>query len=236
MRTNVRDVMTADVVAVREDTSFKKAAELLVNHEVNALPVVDEEDRVLGVVSATDLAHKAEFKALGYADDYTPPMRARLRRFLAAQQDAGERKATGVRVADVMTAPPVTVAPESSIIIAARLMERHGVHRLPVVDSVGKLTGIVTRRDLLRVFTRSDEELKRIIRADLGRYTGWLDPGKIQTAVDDGVVTLAGHIERRNDCAILVRVIGRIDGVVDVHDELSWRIDDAPPREVQAGW
>lgn len=231
MPTAVRDVMTTDVVAVGADTPFKAAARLVVDHRVSALPVLDADRRVVGVVSEADLLHKQEYREQGYREDYRPTFRTWLRRRLAARGSA-RGKAAGVRVADVMSAPAITVSPDASAVAAARHLERHDVRRLPVVDADGHLLGIVTRGDLLRVFDQDDEELRRIIRAELDRRTVWLDPGRIEVGVSDGVVTLVGHLERRYDCDVLERAIRRVDGVVDVRTELTWRVDDTDPRRV----
>lgn len=237
MRTTVRDVMTTDVVSVREATSFKELAELMTGHQVSALPVVADGMRVVGVVSEADLLHKEEFKQQGFADDYRPELRARLRRRLA-DRGSGADKAAGSTAAEVMSTPVMTVTPGSTVVTAARLMARYDVKWLPVVDEDSRLLGVVARRDVLSVFVRDDTEIARIVREDLDSRVLGIDRRRIRITVNDGVVALAGDVERRTDRDLLVDLIARIDGVVDVRDEITWKEMDGttasrPPR---AGW
>jgi CBS-domain-containing membrane protein len=222
MRT-VRDVMTAEVFSVTEDTGYREVAEKLVTRGVSALPVTDGGEHVVGVVSEEDLLHKEEFTG----GDYDPPLRARLRARLGSGGNAGD-KAAARNAAELMTSPAVTVAPDASVVLAARLMERHGVKQLPVVSTEGRLLGIVSRRDLLSVFVREDddiaEEARSEIRAALPEPT---------VTVKDGVVRLSGEMEHRSDVQRLIHRVRRIEGVVAVDSELRWRTDDVVPQHVQ---
>jgi CBS domain-containing protein len=125
-----------------------------------------------------------------------------------------------------MSAPAVTVRADDTVPEAARLMARHRVERLPVVDEEDRLVGIVTRRDLLEVFLRSDEEIRRTVEQEVLLNTLWLAPQNISVRVRNGVVTLAGLLERRSEKSIALRTTGRVDGVVGVVDRLTYRLDD----------
>jgi CBS-domain-containing membrane protein len=180
-RWNVADVMTFGAVSVTPDTPFKAIVHLLEAHGVNAVPVVDAADRVVGLVSSADLLPRIE---------HTGNARATV---------AGE----------LMTAPAVTVAGTAPLSTAARIMETARLRRLPVVDGAGRLLGLVTRRDLLKVFLRTDEEIRREV-AGLCARSG------VAVEVADGVVTLLGAVRREAAIPAFVRRVERVDGVVDV--------------------
>lgn len=220
MRTKVEDVMTRQVTSVTGSTPFKDVAEAIITHGISAVPVVDGEGHVLGVVSETDLLYKEEFRELYYQEGYRPPLRMRLR-----QRDA-RRKATGDTAADLMTQPAVTVASQSSTVAAARTMDQRGVKRLIVVDDEGRLLGVVSRRDLLKVFVRPDVDLAEEILDEVLERSLWVDTSRVKVAVHQGVATLSGRMNRRTDAETAVRMTQRVNGVVDVVDELSWDEDD----------
>lgn len=217
--------MTTDTVSVREHTPFKDLVELLSAHRVSALPVVDREERVIGVVSEADLLHKEEYKAQRFGDGYRPELRTRLRRRLA-DRASGLDKAMGDFADELMSTPAITITPASTVVAAARLMARHDVKWLPVVDEDGGLVGVVARRDLLSVFVRDDGEIADSVRRELDSRLVWLNPGEIGVTVEDGVVTLSGAVEQRTYRDVLVELVQRLDGVVDVRDDLTWAVDD----------
>jgi CBS domain-containing protein len=125
-------------------------------------------------------------------------------------------------VGEAMTSPAVTIGPERPITAAASLMLDHAVNRLPVVDPDGRLLGIVTRADLVRAFARADAEVAQDIRTDVVQHAMWLGPEVVEVQVDDGEVTLRGHIEEQRDAELLPRLAMRVPGVVGVHSELTW--------------
>lgn len=212
----VRDVMTDMVVVVREDTGYKDIVDALADFKVSAVPVVDADGRVLGVVSEADLLHKMEF---GGADGHLGLLHRR-------RQRAAQQKATGDTAADLMSAPAVCVAPSAAVGEAARLMEAEHVKRLPVVDVEGRLVGIVSRRDLLRVYLRPDTAIEREVASEVLRRTLAVEPGDVEVEVSAGVVRLTGNTDRRSTADIAVRLARAVDGVVDVVDELTYRYDD----------
>ncbi|MGW1255541.1 CBS domain-containing protein [Streptomyces sp. NPDC002513] len=224
----VGSVMTSDVVRAEYGTPFKEVARLLADHGISGLPVVDEDDKVIGVISETDLVAR-QSEALD-ADqprrhfgitELTPRTRrqaARSRAFTAGQ---------------LMAEPPVTVHAGETIAEAARRMAQRRVERLPVVDEEDRLVGIVTRRDLLQVFLRSDAEIRNEVIGDvLGRALR-LAPRTVDVFVVEGVVTLAGRLARKSETEIAVSMTRQIDGVVAVIDQLAYRFDDSlpPPEE-----
>lgn len=227
MRITVKEVMTTEVATVDGGTPFKDIAELLMSRGVSAVPVVDADHRVVGVVSEADLLCKEEFRERYYEEGYRPPLRARLRHRLSEEGSGMRRKAAGDTAAELMTAPAVTVPATASAVLAARKMDEHGVKRLVVVGHDGTLEGIVSRHDLLKVFVRDDEEIAREIREDVLERSMWVETLGVKVEVEGGIVTLGGWMDRRSDVAVAVRLASRVDGVVDVRDNLCWKLDDS---------
>ncbi|MFC5720834.1 CBS domain-containing protein [Streptomyces gamaensis] len=210
----VGEVMTRDVVHASRGTTFADLMLLLDRRRVSGVPVVDDDDKVIGVVSEADLIRR---QAAG--------VRARLRSRLprssaqAARRDHG-RPCT-VTLERLMSSPALTVHPEQQVAAAARVMERHRVNRLPVVDEEDRLIGIITRHDLLRVFLRTDEEIRAEVADEvLGRALG-LPSGTVTVCVTDGMVTLAGHVGHAETVASAVRRAWRVDGVIGVVNRLT---------------
>jgi CBS-domain-containing membrane protein len=218
MGRRVRDVMTQEVVTVNEHASFKDVAMLIAERRISAVPVLDREGRVLGIVSEADLVLKEEYPE-------GPPEG---RMFQGRRRRIAQAKAAGDTAAELMTAPAVTIGPDASIAEAARLLHRHGIKRLPVVDPAGPLLGIVSRADLLKVFLRSDADIAREIREQVLMLAMWMNPDTVAIDVRDGVVTLTGQLERRSLIPITVSLVRGLDGVVDVVDRLTFELDDTP--------
>lgn len=214
-RWQVGDVMTGEVVVAPVDMGYKEIADLLVRRSVSAVPVVDDEGNVLGVVSEADLLAKLEYS------DRVP------RHPLAVRWlSEGRRKACGDTAGDLMSAPAITVPATESVTRVARLMDAARVKRLPVVDESGHLVGIVSRRDLVRLYTRPDDEV-RVAIAEGVLPALWIDPSGVDVQVRAGIVTLSGRVDRRSTVAILIRATLATPGVVDVVDNLDFDVDDA---------
>jgi len=222
MNVKVRDVMTGEVVAVRRDASFKEMAARLRQHRVSAFPVIDENRRVIGVVSEADLLAK---EAL--AGDHAAIPAA----VTGILHHKDHQKAEGLTASDLMTHPAVTVRPEDSVEHAARLMYTLQVKRLPVVDAGGYLVGIVSRADLLTIFDRTDEEIHAEIVNDVILREFLVDPASFSVTVGDGIVTVKGNPETAELGHKLVTRIRHVQGVVAVRDELNY----PPPERSIAG-
>ncbi len=220
----VKDLMTRTVVTVPEEAPFRQIVKLLDEYRISALPVVDAGDRLVGIVSEADLLLKEERDDRDLDEPRrSPPFESRRRRI--------ERmKAGGTVARDLMTTPVVTIGPDASAGDAARLMHRQGVKRLPVVWRDGQVLGIVSRRDLLRLFLRSDADIREEIHHEVMERTLWIDRYAVAVQVRDGVVTLRGELDRRSLCSMLVTLVGRVEGVVGVNDRLTYRIDDSDVR------
>jgi CBS domain-containing protein len=212
-RWTVGDVMTGKVVSVTADTPYKQIVKSLQRHRVSAVPVVDDEDQVVGVVSEADLLPKLEAPAETTFGHRKPRRRIRA-------------KARGDVASELMSAPAVTIGPEAAIPAAARIMDAERVKRLPVVDDQGRLVGIVSRSDLLRPFLRADDEIRAEIRDQVLLRTLWIDPDMLDVAVADGVVTLTGTADRRSTVDIVGRMCRGVAGVVDIVNEIVPDRDD----------
>ena len=215
MRSTVEDVMTRDVVCASEDTPYKELVELLASRNVSAVPVVDGRRHVLGVVSEADLLLKQEKPA-------QPAFW-----LLAAPHRRQERaRARATVAAEIMTQPAVTISAGATLTEAARRLHAKGVKRLPVVDVLGRLVGIVSRADLLTSFLRPDEELRREIVEDVILGDLYMGPNRFDVDVQDGVVVLQGSCERRSLIPTVVRALTRVEGVVRVENRLGYDLDD----------
>ncbi|WP_327730980.1 CBS domain-containing protein [Streptomyces sp. NBC_00487] len=218
----VSSVMTTDVVRAEYGTPFKEVARLLADHRISGLPVVDEDDNVIGVLSETDLmVRQAETP-----DPYRPKRRFRLTDLTRGARSRAT-KAKARTAGQLMTEPPVTALADDTIVEAARSMARHRVERLPVLDEENRLVGIVTRRDLLQVFLRPDREIRDVVVREVLERALWLAPRTVDVSVAEGVVTLDGHTERRSEAEIAVSMTRQIDGVVAVVDKLGYHVDDS---------
>ncbi|MFE5921410.1 CBS domain-containing protein [Streptomyces sp. NPDC056468] len=179
MRHNkVGSVMTGDVVRAEYGTPFKKVARLLADHRISGLPVVDEGDKVIGVISETDLMARQAV----VPDPYEPERRFRLTGLTpSARRRVAKAKAR--TAGQLMTEPPMTVHAEDTIVEAARIMAQRRVERLLVLDEEDRLVGIVTRRDLLQVFLRPDAEIHDEVVQEVLVRTLWLAPLSIDVSV-----------------------------------------------------
>ncbi|WP_033309939.1 CBS domain-containing protein [Streptomyces iakyrus] len=205
----VGDVMTHTVVAVGRDAAFKDIVEVMEEWKVSALPVLEGEARVIGVVSEEDLLPKEEFR------DSDPDRFTQLRRL------TDMAKAGGVTAEELMSSPAVTVHADATLAQAARIMAQRKVKRLPVVNQEGVLEGIVSRADLLKVFLRADEELAEEVRREVVSYLFPAPLTPIRVEVEDGVVTLTGRIRDTSLVPVAARLIRAVEGVVDVECHLA---------------
>ena len=204
----VGEAMTEGVVSVSAEATLKQVAELMLEHGISGIPVVDADRRVLGVVSEADVV-SGEAGPTGKGST--------LARAQALADPAG---ASMPRTAgEAMSSPAVTIAAGETVVHAARLIAERGVNRLPVVDEDGKLVGIVTRADVVRAFVRSDEELADDVRVAVRRILG-PGPDAVQVAVAEGEVLLSGEVDTDTNARLVEFFASRVPGVVSVRSEL----------------
>jgi CBS-domain-containing membrane protein len=178
--------------------------------------VVDDAGLVLGVVSEADLLLKEEH----------PDPDADLPLVWTKRRRAEHDKAAAAIAHDLMTVAVVSIAPDATAAQAARRMHTANVKRLPVVDRRGELVGIISRSDLLTVFNRPDEAIRREIIDEVIVGEFMMDPDRFFIQVHEGVAVLEGRVERRSLLPLLVRAVRSVEGVVQVEDRLAYDIDD----------
>jgi CBS domain-containing protein len=216
----VAELMSHDVVAVTPETTLKEVAELLAGHRIAGVPVCDANGMVLGVVSEADIL----WKELGLR----PGGGGMLDRVLESAYGEGQRLAA-VTAGEAMTSPATTIEPSASVTRAAELMTELNINRLPVVEG-DVLVGIIARADLVRAFARTDEEIKLEIDDDVLLQTLWVDPDTVSLEVVDGMVTISGEVENRSTAELIEAYVRRVPGVVDIHSDLRFKIDDLARR------
>jgi CBS domain-containing protein len=215
--------MTTSVLSVPADAPFAEVARVLFTGGVRALPVLDGDGALLGVVSEGDLLATAQRG--DPPPPPPPPWQRHLRRPRSADvADSG--RAGAATAAGLMTAPVVTIGPDATVAHAARCMREHRLGWLPVVDEAGRLVGVLGRTDLLAVFLRPDDEIRHEVADEvLGRML-LVDPRRVDIEVDGGVVTLSGQLDTRADAELAVRFVERLEGVVAVVDRLTYQFDE----------
>ena len=216
MRATVKDVMTTRVVAVRKAVTFKEIATLLTEYRVSAFPVLDEEGKVIGVVSEADLLSKEALVAAMGVQAVT------LARVAGSPYHDEFAKAAAVTAGDLMTKPPIVVTPDEPVTSAARLMYHGRVKRLPVVGEKGQLVGIVSRADVLSIYSRPDAEIRQEITQNVILNGFFADPDLFTVTVKDGIVTLEGCPETAARGHDLVAETWHVEGVVSVRDRLTY--------------
>ena len=210
MNAVVKDVMSTHVVAVRANATFKEMATTLREQRVSAFPVLDHENKVIGVVSEADLLTKEALEG------YVPGA------FHNMVHHRDQSKAAALTAADLMTKPAVTIGPDEPVTHAARLMYTRRVKRLPVTAEDGTLIGIVSRADVLSVFSRPDADIRHEITQDLILKTYLCNPAHFTVTVKDGIVTIEGAPETTAVGRDIIESARHVEGVVAVRDRLTY--------------
>ena len=217
MNSTVKDVMSTHVIAAKQSAPYKELAAMLRNQRVSAFPVIDDDNKVIGIVSETDLLTKEALEGTvpgtlqGLTDQHV------------------RSQVNGVTAAELMTRPAVTIGPDEPVTNAARLMYNHRVKRLPVTSDDGTLIGIVTRSDVLSVYSRPDADIQREITQDLILGTFGDDPARFTVTVKDGIVTIGGTPETTAVGHDIIAAARHAEGVVAVRDRLSYPADPTNP-------
>ena len=210
MNATVKDVMSTHVVAVRQNATFKEMAARLHEHRVSAFPVLDGDNKVIGVVSEADLLTREALEG------ELPGV------FHTVTRHRETVKAAALTAAALMTRPAVTIGPDEPVTRAARLMYSRRVKRLPVIAEDGTLIGIVSRADVLSVYGRPDADIRHEIIEDLILKTYLCNPAHFTVTVNDGIATIEGMPERLEVGRDIIESAKHVEGVVAVRDRLSY--------------
>jgi len=212
----IKDVMTVDVLTVPTGKTLKETAQILASTGISGLVVVDDDRKVVGVISEADILFKERSpekrRGGSFAWLFFPDMLE------------NEAKLDARTAGEAMSSPAITIGPDRPVGEAAAKMLDDAVNRLPVVDDEGDLLGIVTRADLVRAFTRSDSEIEMEIRKELISRTFWLQPTDLDVEVREGEVTVAGEVDTKSDAELLPELIAQVPGVVSVESKLTWKV------------
>jgi CBS domain-containing protein len=217
----VSDMMATSVVTVDRATPYKEIARLLAEHRISGMPVLKMGREVAGVVTEADLL----------AAEAGTASRLRSTHRLGLWHRARQHPALTAGV--LMTSPAITIGPHVTVHAAGRLMSDRHVRLLPVVNEHNVLIGVVSRRDLLAVFLRPDEDIAADVRAVLTEIL-LAEPGEADVTVRDGVVTLTGTLDPMTGAhgdliPVAVRLMWDVDGVVDIIDQLG---QSQPPTPI----
>lgn len=194
---NVVDLMTTEVIAVSRDTGLREAARLMFRNRVSGLPITEQDGTLIGIITEADF----------------------LRLEVERQEGARDQVVT---VGEVMSIGVVTIRPEMEIYEAAKIMAVQEVKRLPVVDDDNRLLGVISRADIVSIFTRPDDVIEDEIREDLLRRVLFIDPDDLGVSVTNGVVALSGEVGTRAEASMLEELTNRLDGVFGVETNLTW--------------
>jgi CBS-domain-containing membrane protein len=219
-----RDVMVSPVITVPQSTTVREVATMLFERGISAVPVVDEKDRLVGIVSEGDLLHRAETG--------TERRRSWWLRALSGDEVLADDyvKSHARKVADIMTRKVITAAPDTDLHEIATMMEKHAIKRVPIVWD-GKLVGIVSRANLVQAVASarkrqeaplSDKVIRDKLLAHL-QSQPWAHTGLLNITVTDGVVDLWGFSNSEAERKAIRVAAECAPGVAAVNDNLVTR-------------
>ena len=219
-----KDVMTPNVVTIAPSLAIEEIAQLLLSCNISGVPVVDAEDRLIGLVSEGDLLRRLE--------DGTERRRSWWLNLLTGPEERAREfvKTHGRRAEDVMTREVMTVTADTPVGEIAQILERRRIKRVPVVED-GKIVGIVSRANLLHCLathkdrisitpTPDDRAIREQVQALVAKED-WITHGSLNALVADGVAELWGWVDSEDERKALLTAVGELDGVKEVVDHLG---------------
>jgi len=197
--------MSTNVVTAAPQASISELAGLLTRERISAVPIVADDGRAVGIVSEADLMARIPGAGRAPRHKATP---------------------TAADATDLMSRPVHTAAPDELLSTAARRMRTRNIKRLLVTDQAGRPVGVVSRADLMRLYTRGDDAIERDVTQQVLGRTLWIDPRHVRAGVDAGVVTLTGEVGRRSTAAMAGRLSADVPGVLGVVNDIAYGFDD----------
>lgn len=210
----ISEIMTTDLLTISPESSLKEVARLMLEAGVSGVPVTDGGGALVGIITEADFVSAEAERRVS--------KRAGLLRFFTDEPEMPSREQ---KVGDVMSTDVKVISPGADHAEGARLMVKEGVKRLPVVEG-DRLVGLVSRADMLRAFTRPDQQIIDEITDYVMRKVLWIEPRRVRVESVDGNVVLRGKLETRSDANLLVELTKRLDGVASVADHLDWEVDN----------
>ena len=216
------DVMVHDIVTIGPEEDVSKAVKLLVDHDISALPVVDDERRVIGILSEADLLHRdkigTEQHRAWWLEAVTP----------ASVLALDYAKSHGRKVAEVMSEDVISADEDTPLSELANILEKNRIKRVPILKD-GKLVGIVSRSNLIQALASApsqpendqlaDRGIRSAILARLAEQS-WTDFGERNIVVTNGVVNLWGLVGSPEEHKALLALAESVPGVREVSDEM----------------
>jgi CBS domain-containing protein len=225
------DIMTKNVISVSPEATVREAARLLAENHISGMPVLDDEGRLLGMLTEGDLLHRAEIGT-------KTRRRSWWLEWLASNRELAEIyvKENARRVRDVMTTQVVSVGESTPVREIADLMERHGIKRVPVTYE-GELLGIVSRANLIKVLAMgpkeisaeveaSDREIREAVLHELARHR-WAAALE-DVMVSNGVVHLWGVVTSQAQARGICVAVQSVPGVKSVEDHTGFDLTVLP--------
>jgi CBS domain-containing protein len=218
-----RDVMVSPVITVGEHATVREVANILLKKRISAVPVVDNADKVVGIVTESDLMHRAE---AGTERAYSWWLH-----FLTddATIAADYVKSHAAKVQDVMTSDVATAAPETPLDEIATLLEERRIKHVPIVNKDGNLVGIVSRANLIQAVasarpklevTLPDSTIRQQLFAELKKHS-WAHTHHLSATVTNGIVDLWGYAESGEERKAIRVIAEAVPGVTLVNDHLA---------------
>ena len=222
------EVMTKRVISIQPQVTIVQAIKLMLKNRVSGLPVIDENSKLVGIITEGDFLHRweigTELKRNAWLDAIFGP-----------EESAHDYvHAHSMKVADLMSRQPITVDEDTSLDRVIDLMERHHIKRLPVLRK-GKVVGIISRANLMRALaslhrsasktTRNDQELRKRIVTDVKKQN-WAYGSDIMVLVRGGVVDLCGTVSDPSQRAALRALVKEKSGVRKLYDHLRLKDED----------
>ena len=219
-----KDIMTTNLVTVGPEATVADVAKLLLDRHISGVPVVDADQRILGILSEGDLLRRVE-------NDTAARHSWWLAKLLSGRDKAADYvKAHGRKVSEIMTRNVLTIGEDATLSEIAQVLEQNRIKRVPVVEA-GKLVGIVSRANLVQAIASSDQQSRGDASVDDGRIReeltreltkeAGLTKGQINVIVENGKVQMWGLVNTQGEKAAAQVAAENVPGVTSIENHLA---------------